>query len=140
MIVRDEAAVIERCLASVRDHIDTWVICDTGSTDGTQDLVRTALSGIPGELHERPWVDFGHNRTELLRLARGKADFLLLLDADTQGNLTSSFLPSRDGHAGIEALFHPAADQDPHALVRRTRFSHIPRPSEAGPQRVARNG
>jgi glycosyltransferase involved in cell wall biosynthesis len=82
MIVRDESAVIERCLASVRDLIDTWVICDTGSVDGTQAIIRRALEGIPGELHERPWVDFGHNRSELLDLAHGTADYLLLLDAD----------------------------------------------------------
>jgi len=82
MIVKDEAGVIERCLGSVRGIIDYWVICDTGSTDGTQDLVRRSLEGIPGELHERPWVDFGHNRTELMELARSKADYLLLLDAD----------------------------------------------------------
>jgi tetratricopeptide (TPR) repeat protein len=82
MIVKDEAAVIERCLGSVRDLIEAWVICDTGSTDGTQDLIRRTLEGVPGELHERPWVDFGHNRSELLRYARGRADYLLLLDAD----------------------------------------------------------
>src|SRR5207248_1832037 len=82
MIVRDEAEVIERCIDSVREHIDYWVICDTGSVDGTQDVLRKALHDIPGELHEGEWVDFGHNRTELMKLARGKADYLLLLDAD----------------------------------------------------------
>jgi tetratricopeptide (TPR) repeat protein len=82
MIVKDEAGVIDRCLASVKDLISYWVICDTGSSDGTQALIREALAGVPGELHERPWVDFGHNRSELLKLARGKADYLLLLDAD----------------------------------------------------------
>ena len=82
MIVRDEAEVIGRCIESVRERIDYWVICDTGSTDATREIVRDALAGVPGELHQRKWVDFGHNRTELLRLARGKADYLLLLDAD----------------------------------------------------------
>jgi tetratricopeptide (TPR) repeat protein len=82
MIVRDEAGTIERCIDSVRDHIDRWVICDTGSVDGTQDVTRRVLADTPGELHERPWVDFAHNRTELMKLARGKADYLLLLDAD----------------------------------------------------------
>ncbi|GLV81178.1 glycosyl transferase [Streptomyces lavendulae subsp. lavendulae] len=82
MIVKNESAVIERCLASVRDHIDTWVISDTGSTDGTQQLIRAALDGIPGELHEEPWTDFGHNRSLNIAHARGKADYLLLLDAD----------------------------------------------------------
>ncbi|MEU3919406.1 glycosyltransferase [Streptomyces sp. NPDC029004] len=82
MIVKNEAKVIERCLASVRDLIDTWVISDTGSTDGTQELIRGALQGIPGELHEEPWVNFGHNRSLNIQHARGKADYLLLLDAD----------------------------------------------------------
>ena len=82
MIVEDEADVVQRGLRSVRDLIDYWVICDTGSTDGTQALVGEALEGIPGELHERDWVNFGHNRSELLGLARSKADYLLLLDAD----------------------------------------------------------
>ncbi|MGW0735794.1 glycosyltransferase [Streptomyces sp. NPDC002851] len=82
MIVKNEAGVIERCLASVRPLIDHWVISDTGSTDGTQDVIRKALDGIPGELREEPWVDFGHNRTRNIQHAHGKADYLLTLDAD----------------------------------------------------------
>jgi glycosyltransferase involved in cell wall biosynthesis len=82
MIVRDEATVIERLIESVRGLIDTWVICDTGSVDGTQAVIERALADVPGTLHERPWRDFGHNRTELMRLAHGAADYLLLLDAD----------------------------------------------------------
>src|SRR5436190_21012115 len=82
MIVKNEANVLARCLASCRELIDYWVICDTGSTDGTQELIRHELAGTPGELHEHEWVDFGHNRSELMKLARGKADYLLLIDAD----------------------------------------------------------
>src|SRR5216684_6417673 len=55
MIVKNEAHVIARCLASVRGVIDAWVIVDTGSTDKTKDRVRSLLSGIPGELHESKW-------------------------------------------------------------------------------------
>ena len=82
MIVKNEAEVIERCFASVRHLIDHWVICDTGSTDGTPEVIERALAGIPGELHHHEWRDFGHNRSELMRVARGTADYLLLLDAD----------------------------------------------------------
>jgi glycosyltransferase involved in cell wall biosynthesis len=82
MIVKNEARTIERCLNAALPFIDAWVIVDTGSTDGTQDLIRSKLGHLPGELHERPWKNFGHNRTEALCLAEGKADFLLLCDAD----------------------------------------------------------
>lgn len=82
MIVRNEAPVIERCLNSVRKFIDHWVIVDTGSTDGTQDLIRQCLRNVPGELIERPWVDFAHNRTEALEFARGKSDYVFVIDAD----------------------------------------------------------
>ena len=82
MIVKNEAAVITRCLESVRDLLSYWVISDTGSTDGTQDLIRAALDGAPGELHEEEWLNFGHNRTLNLQHAHGKADYLLLVDAD----------------------------------------------------------
>jgi len=82
MIVKNETQIIERCLASLRSHIDFWVIVDTGSTDGTQELIRRLLKDIPGELHARPWKDFAHNRTEAIRLAEAKADYLLFCDAD----------------------------------------------------------
>jgi predicted GH43/DUF377 family glycosyl hydrolase len=82
MIVRDEAAVIERCLRSVRPLIDTWTICDTGSRDGTPEIIERVMADLPGELHHRPWQDFGHNRSELLELAAHSADYLLLVDAD----------------------------------------------------------
>src|SRR5215472_16270363 len=82
MIVRDEAPVIARCLASVRPIIDYWVIVDTGSTDGTQDAIRTLMADLPGELHERPWRDFAHNRTEALELAQSRGEYVLFIDAD----------------------------------------------------------
>ncbi len=82
MIVKNESPVIERCLASVKPYIDYWVIVDTGSTDGTQEIIRRYLTDVPGELHERPWVDFAHNRNEALELAKSKADYLLFIDAD----------------------------------------------------------
>jgi len=82
MIVKNEKDTITRCLESVLPIIDTWIIVDTGSTDGTQDIIKKTLKKIPGTLYERPWVDFSHNRQEALQLAKGKADYLLFMDAD----------------------------------------------------------
>ena len=84
MIVKNESKVITRCLESVKDYIDYWVICDTGSTDGTQDIIKTFFSNvnIPGKLHNHKWVNFGFNRSLAIELARNKSDYSLLLDAD----------------------------------------------------------
>ena len=47
------------------------------------------------EVHERPWRNFGHNRSEVFALARGKADWLLATDADMtwEMDLTSCPIP-----------------------------------------------
>jgi glycosyltransferase involved in cell wall biosynthesis len=82
MIVLNEARVLPRLIASVRDKIDTWTICDTGSCDDTADVIRYMLGGIPGELCHHEWRDFGHNQTLMLDAAHGTADYLLHLGAD----------------------------------------------------------
>ncbi|MFC4822444.1 tetratricopeptide repeat-containing glycosyltransferase [Dokdonella ginsengisoli] len=82
MIVKNEAAVIDRCLESVLAYIGAWAIVDTGSTDGTQQRVRDRLRDLPGELIERPWVDFASNRNQALDLARRFGDYALIIDAD----------------------------------------------------------
>lgn len=94
MIVKNESHVITRCLDSVLPLIDYWVICDTGSTDGTQKIIIDYMKekGIPGELHENAWVNFGHNREEALRLARFKADYLLFIDADDVLHFDDNFI------------------------------------------------
>lgn len=92
MIVKNEARVMERCLASVRPFIDAWAIVDTGSTDGTQELIRKTLADLPGEVLERPWKNFGHNRTEALEHARGRADYILIMDADEVLELPEGFV------------------------------------------------
>jgi tetratricopeptide (TPR) repeat protein len=84
MIVRNEAHIVREALDAAAPYISSWVIVDTGSDDGTQDLIRDHMAelGIPGELFERPWRNFGHNRTEALTLAQGRGDYIWVMDAD----------------------------------------------------------
>lgn len=92
MIIKDETQVICRCLESVKPLIDYWVIVDTGSSDGTQDLVKEFMKDIPGELHERPWKNFEHNRNEALELGKDKGDYLLIIDADDKLVIDPNFV------------------------------------------------
>ena len=109
MIVKNEHHVLRRCLASVRPLIDTWVIVDTGSTDGTQALIREIFADLPGDLYERPWVNFGHNRTESLQLARDKADYLLIIDADEELQIDPGFRLPRLTMEAYAFLMHTAS-------------------------------
>jgi tetratricopeptide (TPR) repeat protein len=84
MIVKDEEKTLARTLASAKPFIDRWVILDTGSTDGTRDVLRSALAGVPGALHEEPFVDFSTSRNRALDLAGEETEFVLWLDADDE--------------------------------------------------------
>jgi glycosyltransferase involved in cell wall biosynthesis len=82
MIVKNESRIISRCLESVKPLVTSWLVVDTGSTDGTQAIVRETMAGMPGALHERPWRDFASNRNEAIELATTFGDYLLVIDAD----------------------------------------------------------
>ena len=95
MIVKNESHVIVPTLENLCSHIrfDYWVICDTGSTDNTRDMIREffLLKNITGELMEHEWVNFGHNRTKALECAFNKTDYVFIFDADDKINGTLNF-------------------------------------------------
>lgn len=84
MIVKNEEAVIERALRSAfPSFVTTYVIVDTGSTDRTKEIIRSVLADVSGGLLvDRPWVDFGTNRSEALALCDGRMDWAIMMDAD----------------------------------------------------------
>jgi glycosyltransferase involved in cell wall biosynthesis len=90
MIVKNEENVIERSLRSAfaSSNVTSWCIVDTGSTDKTIEIIHRIAKELnkEGVLYERPWVNFGVNRTEALQLASASFsiinDWLFMLDAD----------------------------------------------------------
>ena len=86
MIVKNESKVITRLLESVTPLIDSYCICDTGSTDDTKEIIRDFFNSknIPGKVVEEPFKDFGYNRSVALKACEDmdNADYILLLDAD----------------------------------------------------------
>ncbi|AKS41245.1 tetratricopeptide repeat-containing glycosyltransferase [Wenzhouxiangella marina] len=122
MIVRDEAHVIERCLRSVRPLIRRWCIVDTGSTDDTAERIEASLRDVPGQLHHRPWLDFGHNRSEAMALARGQGDWLLLIDADEELHIEPGFcIPERPEIEAWQILQRPGGSANEFYLPRLLR-------------------
>lgn len=88
-IVKDEAAVIGRCLNSLLPHIDCGIVVDTGSTDGTPELIKGmfAAASKPVEVVGSPFKNFEQARNMALRVARASQlpwDYLLLSDADME--------------------------------------------------------
>ena len=83
MIVGDEEHVIERCLLSVVDHIDSWVINCNGS-DGSAEIVHRLLGHLPGKLLRDPWVNFAYTRSLVTRASQGLADYRFCIDSDEE--------------------------------------------------------
>jgi glycosyltransferase involved in cell wall biosynthesis len=84
VMVKNEEKTLPRLLASVRGFVDRVIALDTGSTDNTLWLLKAAEAqfeyGV--DILEIPFHDFGRSRTQLMQFAKGKADWLLLMDAD----------------------------------------------------------
>lgn len=86
MIVKNESKIITRLLESVSAIIDTYCICDTGSTDNTCEIIENFFNtkNIKGKILHEPFVNFEYNRNFAIKSAKGMADYLLLLDSDMQ--------------------------------------------------------
>ena len=94
MIVKNESRIITRLLDSVIGIIDTYCICDTGSTDNTVQLITSYFEqrGVKGIIFFEPFKNFGYNRTVSLQRGRTTgADYLLFLDADMKLEIGSNF-------------------------------------------------
>jgi glycosyltransferase involved in cell wall biosynthesis len=120
VIARNEAHVIARALASARPLIDAWVVVDTGSTDATREVARETMRGVPGEVLDRPWRGFGASRTESLELARGRADYALVLDADDVFEYPPGARFPALTLAGYQLLIHDGPLQYPRMLLLKS--------------------
>lgn len=86
MIVKDESHCIKRVLESIWKYVDYWAIVDTGSTDGTQEVIKEFFKekGLPGELIEMEWVNFSACRNVSLAAVEKVTDYGIWIDADEE--------------------------------------------------------
>lgn len=71
-ICKDESHVVERMLNSAKSITDLIVVNDTGSTDGTQDLIRKfgKENNIPTYVFERQFDNFENSRNHAMQKLR----------------------------------------------------------------------
>jgi len=92
MIVKNESAIIGRCLNSVFPHVDSWWIADTGSTDNTVEIIYEVaeLHKLPGSILHVPFENFSQARNVSLgwvkqNIKSGEwGGYVLLMDADME--------------------------------------------------------
>ena len=85
MIVKNEEKVLPRILKPMKEIVDKILICDTGSTDRTKEIIRE----FTAEVYDFPWKnDFSAARNFISE--KVSTDYWMWLDADdmiTQENL-----------------------------------------------------
>jgi glycosyltransferase involved in cell wall biosynthesis len=86
MILRDEAHAIEPTLKSVAPYVARYTVLDTGSTDGTPELVERYMRAarVPGAVHHGAFTDYADTRNRCLALAGDSEPWLLMLDAEDE--------------------------------------------------------
>jgi hypothetical protein len=97
MIVKNEAAVIDRVLASISPYVDKVFIDDNGSTDDTINLARA----YGADVAQTTWVDFATDRNRVLSRAAKEGKYILCgIDADEELIVPEGFVwPKFTAHA-----------------------------------------
>jgi tetratricopeptide (TPR) repeat protein len=127
MIVKNESKNIIRLLESVYTILDTYCICDTGSTDNTIEKIQEFFDSkhINGKIVEEPFQNFEYNRTFALQQCVGMSDYVLLMDADMVlkiGNFNKSSMTHDCFYVfqGSEDFYYKNA-----RIVRNAGFSYL---------------
>jgi tetratricopeptide (TPR) repeat protein len=94
MVVKNHKDSIAKSLEAVKDKIDSWILVDTGSTDGTLDIAKNILSQVPGQIlisrSQTPHKD-------TLYWAQSEANYVLLVDPQEELFFSEHFvMPSTD--------------------------------------------
>jgi glycosyltransferase involved in cell wall biosynthesis len=85
MVAKVAPEVLKRCLESVKNIIDSYVIVvNPGDKEKHLKPAQDALGDMPGQVFERPWTNVAVNRTEAFDIAKKhfEQDYFFVMDAD----------------------------------------------------------
>lgn len=77
MIVKNEEAVLARCLDSIKDLMDEMIIVDTGSTDGTKEIA----AKYTDKVYDFMWID-DFSAARNLAFSKATKEYIYTADAD----------------------------------------------------------
>ena len=77
MIVKNEEAMLCRCLDSVKDIVDEMIVVDTGSTDRTVEIAES----YGARIFSYPW-DGSFSNARNFALRKATMDWIMIMDAD----------------------------------------------------------
>lgn len=116
-IVKNESPVIRRCIDSISNIATSYLICDTGSTDGTPEIIESYMKekGISGEVIHHPWKNYSDARSYLYDQAytykkAQDAEYLIWHDADEVLLTDTKNLNSQSTQKNIDILSYPTKE------------------------------
>ena len=79
MIIKNESKIITRLLDSLLFFIDYYVICDTGSTDNTIEVLEEYFKDkeIKGKIIQKKFENFGTTRTYALKACENEPNSII---------------------------------------------------------------
>ena len=77
MIVKNEEAVLDRCLSSIADLMDEIIVVDTGSTDDTKEIA----AKYTDKIYDFPWND-DFSAARNFSFSKATMDYIYTADAD----------------------------------------------------------
>lgn len=115
MIVKNEEAILARCLDSIADLMDEIIIVDTGSTDRTREIA----SHYTDQIYDFPWNnDFSAARN--FSFSKAKMEYIYAADAD---EVLDSF--NRERFARLKEVLLPEIEIVQMKYVTETAFDTV---------------
>ena len=100
MIVKNEEALLPKCLESIKSFVDEIIIVDTGSTDKTLKIAES--HGV--KIYHHQWENnFSKHRNQSISYASG--DWILIIDADEEIVHWDNGLEAVLNHKDVDSVY-----------------------------------